>query len=117
MEGVAMGKLQVVTRDEFEVDNLEEVKERLEAYNLHLFDLIGNIRSALQVGEFNPFYVLVVDNSDPENGYVDCPDFYLTQDQGDHGSVVYGPISWKWTDGDQYIENWKQIHKVSLDKA
>jgi hypothetical protein len=110
-----MGKLRVITRDEYEIENLDEVKERLHSYNLVLFDLIGNLRSSIEAGEFGPFYVLMMDASDPQDGYVAAPVFYLSQDTDDHGDVVYGPIKWEWTDGDQFIENWKDGDLVNKD--
>jgi hypothetical protein len=107
-----MGKIHVVARDEFEVENLEEVREKLHKLGLSIFELVSAMRGQTYMGEMQrPFYVFSYDASDPEDGYVATPEFYIDSDDYHEGDR---PINWTWTDGDQYLENWKLL--VSLRK-
>lgn len=97
-----MAKITIVTRDEFEVENLDEVSEVLpQYYQLDRFDLLNAMRA--QVAVKGELFVYMHDASNPSEGVVEAPEFYLdTHD--DTQSPTWGPIRWKWTDGSQVLE-------------
>ena len=91
-----MAKWEHNVRIELDIEDLDGFRDALAQFNIPESATVDTMLGLVYMEEQDDLYIFQSpDGSDPEDGYVDAPEFYLGKwEDGDKEHEVAGPFTW-----------------------